>query len=85
LARTYRQLDLDLGALHDLCLALTERFRLRYLRVLADPDGVDGPHRQQCATAWIEGICRKEPRAMSIAMIGLDTAKMVCSQRTNSA
>jgi hypothetical protein len=46
---------------------------------------VDGPHRQQCATAWIEGICRKEPRAMSIAMIGLDLAKMVCSQRTNSA
>ena len=40
-------------------------------------DGVDGPHRQQCATVWIEGICRKEPPAMSIAMIGLDTAKSV--------
>src|SRR3982751_1588204 len=44
-------------------------------RLGSEPDGVDGPHRQQCATAWIEGICRKEPRAMSIAMIGLDTAK----------
>src|SRR3954453_23071428 len=46
-------------------------------RLVREPDGVDGPHRQQCATAWIEGICRKEPPAMSIAMIGLDTAKSV--------
>jgi hypothetical protein len=27
----------------------------------------------------------REPPATSIAMIGLDTAKMVCSQRANSA
>jgi hypothetical protein len=28
---------------------------------------------------------QREPSAMSITMIGLDTAKMVCSQKTNSA
>lgn len=38
---------------------------------------MDSPHCQQWATVWIEGICRKEPPAMSIAMIGLDTAKSV--------
>jgi len=35
----------------------------------------------------LSGSCKhqKEPSTMTIAMIGLDTAKMVCSQRTNSA
>jgi len=38
---------------------------------------VNSPYRQQCATVWIEGICKKGTAAMSIAMIGLDTAKSV--------
>jgi hypothetical protein len=43
------------------------------------PDGID------VSECGLLRATQKEPPAMSITMIGLDTAKMVCSQRANSA
>jgi hypothetical protein len=42
------------------------------------------PNGIMCQSAGCRNL-QKEPSAMSITMIGLDTAKMVCSQKTNSA
>jgi len=48
-------------------------------------DGVDDPQRHRCAKMRLSKPAAREPPAMSVSMIGLDTAKMVCSQRTNPA
>ena len=40
-------------------------------------DGVDGSQRHRCAMLRVVTTCSREPPAMSISMIGLDTAKSV--------
>ena len=48
-------------------------------------DGVDAPRRHRCARVAIEMAPLEEASVTEVTTIGLDLAKMVCSQRTNSA
>jgi hypothetical protein len=42
------------------------------------PEGIDVPECESLGPA-------RKPPAMTITLIGMDTAKMVCSQKANSA
>src|SRR5690349_10515453 len=41
------------------------------------PDGVDDPPRHRCAKMRLSRSAAREPPAMSITMIGIDTAKSI--------